>query len=64
MEQEKFIDLVKRMREAQTIYFKTKNKNMLQKSIILEGLVDQDIQQYYNEQRQNVIQPGLFDDVR
>lgn len=64
MEIEKFVDLVERMRDAQTTYFKTKNRNTLQRSIILEGLVDNEIKKFKEEQAGKNRQPDLFDGVQ
>lgn len=64
MEIEKFVDLVERMRDTQTSYFKTKNRNTLQRSIILEGLVDEEIKQFREEQAEKNRQPDLFDGVQ
>ena len=61
MDIEKFIDLVERMREAQTTWFKTKNRNALQRSIILEGLCDQEIKEYRSIQKDKFKEPSLFD---
>ena len=59
----KFIDLVERMREAQTTWFKTKNRNALQRAIILEGLCDEEIKTYKSIQRDKFKEPGLFDNM-
>lgn len=61
MDINKFVSLVERMRESQTIYFKTKNYRVFQRALILEGLVDEEIKTFNNEQKKNVIQPSLFD---
>jgi|GEM_PF-5833959 len=63
MDVEKFIDLVERMREAQTTWFKTKNRNALQRSIILERLCDEEIKAYRAIQRDKFKEPGLFDNM-
>lgn len=60
MEIEKFVDLVERMREAQTSYFKTKNNKQLQRSIILEGLVDEKIKEFNQERKAKYQEPDLF----
>lgn len=64
MDIEKFVDLVGTMRDAQTLYFKTKNRNTLQRSIILEGLVDEEIRHFKEEQAVKNRQPDLFDGVQ
>lgn len=46
METAKFVELVERMREAQKNYFKTKERNQLTRSIILEELVDKEIEEF------------------
>lgn len=63
MDVEKFIDLVERMRDAQRNWFKTKNRNALQRSIILEGLCDQEIAEYRSIQKDKFKEPGLFDNM-
>ncbi len=63
MDIEKFINLVERMREAQSTWFRTHNKNALQRSIMLEGLCDEQIKAYRDEQRRNSIQRDLFENV-
>ena len=45
----KFVEMVETMREAQTNYFKTRHRNYLQRSMILEGLVDKMIQEHHEE---------------
>lgn len=63
MELQKFIELVKTMRDAQKSYFKTKHRNALQRAIILEGLVDNEIKEYQQSQLEKAKQPTLFDNV-
>lgn len=63
MDIEKFIDLVERMREAQTTWLKTKNRNALQRSIILERLCDQEIKEYRSIQKDKFKEPSLFDNM-
>lgn len=43
-----FVDLVHRMRKAQKEYFKSRDKDVLKKSIELEEKVDEYIQKHYN----------------
>ena len=63
MDIEKFVDLVERMREAQTTFFKTHNRNAYQRSIILERLCDERIKEYRDEQRKNPIQRDMFEEI-
>lgn len=46
---QEFIQMVKQMREAQTDYFKTRNRNSLQRSIMLEKIVDKMIKEHEDE---------------
>lgn len=64
MEIEKFVDLVERMRDAQTSFFKTKNRNAFQRALILEPLVDEEIKKFKEEQAIKNRQPDLFDGVQ
>lgn len=63
MDVEKFIDLVERMRDAQTTWFKTKNRNALQRSIILERMCDLEIEAYRSNQKDKFKEPNLFDNM-
>lgn len=46
---QEFIQMVKQMREAQTDYFKTRSRNSLQRSIMLEKIVDKMIKEHEDE---------------
>lgn len=46
MNTEKFINVVRRMREAQREYFKTRNKIMQFRAMSLEKIVDEMIQEH------------------
>lgn len=50
---EEFMELVKEMRECQKMYFKTRSSEHLQKSRILEGQVDKQIN-LHNETQTNL----------
>lgn len=60
MEIDKFIELVENMREAQSRYFKTRDKRALQRSIILENLCDKEIKEYRDTQISKIKEPDLF----
>lgn len=56
-----FVALVEKMRNAQREYFKTRDRRILQRSIMLENLVDQEIKHFNNETKKIIRQPNLFD---
>lgn len=49
-----FVALVEKMRNAQREYFKTRDRRILQRSIMLENLVDNEIKQF-NDETQNIM---------
>lgn len=57
---EKFIDTVKRMREAQKEYFKTRDRKVLIHSKCLEGAVDKMILDYEATKKPALKQAELF----
>lgn len=61
MNTEKFIDTVKRMRDAQKEYFKTKNRKVMLHSMMLEGAVDKMIEEHEEWQRAHPVQRDLFE---
>lgn len=61
MEHEKFIDTVRRMREAQKEYFRTRERKVLLHSIMLEGAVDKMISDHEAWVKAHPIQRDLFD---
>lgn len=62
IETEKFIDLVKRMRQAQKEYFRTRDRRVMQHAICLEGAVDKCIMDYDAYKKEHPIQMDLFAD--
>lgn len=60
METKEFVALVEQMRMAQKEYFKTRNRNVMQRSIMLEGLVDKEIKAFQEEEAKKDIQLDLF----
>lgn len=61
MDKDKFIDLVKRMREAQREFFKTRSKQMLIRSKNLESVVDDMIKEHDAWQKLHPKQHDLFE---
>lgn len=61
MDKDKFIDLVKRMREAQREFFKTRSKQMLIRSKNLESVVDVMIKEHDEWQKLHPKQHDLFE---
>lgn len=59
---EQFISLVKRMRDAQKEYFRTRDRRVMQHSICLEGAVDKCIQDYEAFKKAHPLQRDLFED--
>lgn len=55
-----FISTVESMRNAQKEYFRTRNKEVMKQSIILEKTVDKMIEEHKNEFKKNPIQQELF----
>ena len=55
-----FISTVESMRNAQKEYFRTRNKEVMKHSIILEKTVDNMIEEHKNELKKNPIQQELF----
>lgn len=55
-----FICTVESMRNAQKEYFRTRNKEVMKHSIILEKTVDKMIEEHKNELKKNPIQQELF----
>lgn len=55
-----FISAVENMRNAQKEYFRTRNKEVMKHSIILEKTVDKMIAEHKNELKKNPIQQELF----
>lgn len=55
-----FISTVESMRNAQKEYFRTRNKEVMKHSIILEKTVDKMIAEHKNELKKNPIQQELF----
>lgn len=55
-----FISTVESMRNAQKEYFRTRNKEVMKHSIILEKTVDKMIEEHKNELKKNPIQQELF----
>lgn len=55
-----FISSVESMRNAQKEYFRTRNKEVMKHSIILEKTVDKMIEEHNNELKKNPIQQELF----
>lgn len=55
-----FISTVENMRNAQKEYFRTRNKEVMKHSIILEKTVDKMIEEHKNEFKKNPIQRELF----
>lgn len=55
-----FISTVESMRNAQKEYFRTRNKEVMKHSIILEKKVDKMIEEHNNELKKNPIQQELF----
>ena len=55
-----FISTVENMRNAQKEYFRTRNKEVMKHSIILEKTVDKMIEEHKNELKKNPIQQELF----
>ena len=51
METEKFIDLVRRMREAQKEYFRTRDRKVMLHAMMLENTVDNVISEHINKQK-------------
>lgn len=60
MDKENFIDLVEKMRSAQKEYFKSRNRNALQRSIMLEGVIDKEIKLYKEQRANKELQLNLF----
>lgn len=58
-----FYDIVKRMRQAQKEYTKTKDTRILQRVKCLEGVVDNMIDDHDKESRAHPYQFRLFDDA-
>lgn len=58
-----FYDIVKRMRQAQKEYTKTKDTRILQRVKCLEGVVDNMIEEHDQEQRAHPYQFSLFDEA-
>lgn len=61
MNTEKFIDTVKRMREAQREYSKTRNRKVMLHSMMLEGAVDKMIQEHEEWLKAHPVQKDLFE---
>lgn len=57
---EKFIDLVKRMRQAQKDYFRTRDRRIMQHAMCLEGAVDKCIQDHDAYRKEHPRQLDLF----
>lgn len=57
---EQFIDLVKRMRQAQKDYFRTRNRTIMQHSMGLERAVDKCIIEYEENKKDHPKQLDLF----
>lgn len=55
-----FISTIESMRNAQKEYFRTRNKEIMKHSIILEKKVDKMIEENKNELKKNPIQQELF----
>ena len=55
-----FISTIENMRNAQKEYFRTRNKEVMKHSIILEKTVDKMIEEHKNELEKNPIQQELF----
>lgn len=55
-----FISTVESMRNAQKEYFRTRNKEVMKHSMILEKKVDKMIEEHKNELKKNPIQQELF----
>lgn len=60
MNNKQFYDTVKRMREAQKEYFRTRDKRILIRSINLESAVDGMIQEEEKSKTPNQLQLDLF----
>lgn len=58
-----FYDIVKRMRQAQKEYTKTKDTRILQRVKCLEGVVDNMIDEHEKESRARPYQYELFTDA-
>lgn len=61
-QKEKFYDTVKRMREAQKDYFKTRDRRIMTRAIMLEGVVDEMIKEHYVWLKDHPQQLSLFQD--
>lgn len=61
MDKDKFIDVVKRMREAQREYFKTRNKIIQFRAMSLERIVDEMIQEHDTWLKLHPKQHDLFE---
>lgn len=59
-----FYDIVKRMRQAQKAYTKTKDTRILQRVKCLEGVVDNMIDVHDTESRAHPYQYELFTDTQ
>lgn len=61
MDNEKFYDTVKRMRDAQKEYYRTRDRKVLIHSMMLEGAVDKMIQERDAWLKQHPVQRDLFE---
>lgn len=55
-----FISIVENMRNAQKEYFRTRNKEVMKQSMMLEKTVDKMIEEHKNELKKKPIQQELF----
>lgn len=62
MDTDKFIETVKRMRQAQKDYFKYRDQRVLIHAKMLENVVDTMIQQYDDFKLKHPVQRNLFDE--
>lgn len=60
MQNEKFIEKVEMMREAQKQYFKTRDNRILMRCLNLEKIVDDMIAEHYKEKIVNITELDLF----
>ena len=60
METEKILDLVRQMRTAQKEYFRIRDKRIMQRSIILEKLVDEELENIQTNNKKKDTQLSLF----
>lgn len=62
MDNEKFFEIVRRMREAQKDYFKTRDRRIMMRSINLESVVDSMIDEHITWLKNHPAQHDLFEE--